>query len=250
MLYYDTKRAFLLRYINIGVFCFLIMTFILRMDVIIKVFEEKKQLEHGWALTFVLETLMNESLLFFLPILSSLPYSTSFIDESKAGSTRLAISRVKKSAYLHSKALTCALSGSYILAAGVLSVLVVSLIIFAPMEQPIAENIENSQNLLFIKMLLTYSISGALWAEVGLFFSTLLKHRLMAWLSPFMLYYLLIIFQERYFEWCYILYPKEWINPKNLWPMDNFSVSLWLLTLVLFVGYAFIKVGERRLKSV
>lgn len=251
MLRYDTRRAFLLRWVYLGGLCIVILAYISRLDLICEVWEKGELLEHDWTLNFITETLCGESLLFVLPVLSTLPFSSSFIDEWKAGITHLAISRIEKHIYLRSKAIVTALSGGFILSAGILFLLIISMIVFLPVEQQQAADtvIGNKPLQSYIELFARYFVCGALWAEVGLFFSTLFNHRFLAWLSPFMIYYLLIIFHERYFEWCFVLYPKEWLIPEREWFFNNWSICLWLLVLTAFAGWGFVKIGGRRLVS-
>lgn len=102
----------------------------------------------------------------------------------------------------------------------------------------------------YMKLLSRYFCVGALWAELGLLISTCLNHRLMAWLSPFIVYYLLIILCERYFPKCYVMYPGEWIAPTMQWPLEQWSICLWLLFLTAILGYVFYRTGERALQNV
>jgi len=251
MLRYDTRRAFSFRWLYLGSFCIVILACISRLDVIREVWETVELLEPGWTMSFVIETLCGEILLFILPVLSTLPFSSSFIDEWKAGMTRQAVSRIEKRTYLRSKAIVTALSGGFILSVGSLCLLIVSMVVFLPIEQSVTDTVmDNKPVQSYIALFARYFVCGALWAETGLFFSTLFNHRFLAWLSPFMIYYLLIIFHERYFEWCFVLYPKEWLIPERQWGFDNWSICLWLLALTALAGWGFIKVGERRLASV
>ena len=72
----------------------------------------------------------------------------------------------------------------------------------------------------------------------------------MAYASPFILYYVLIILNERYFENLYVLYPKEWLFPSDAWVMGGFGVILLLVELTAIVSLAFAITAKRRLSNV
>ena len=72
----------------------------------------------------------------------------------------------------------------------------------------------------------------------------------MAYASPFILYYVLIILNERYFEDLYVLYPKEWLFPSDAWVMGSFGVMLLLIELIAIVSFLFVITAKRRLVNV
>lgn len=74
--------------------------------------------------------------------------------------------------------------------------------------------------------------------------------RYVAYLSPFIVYYLLIIMCERYFLGIRVLYPKEWMNPGEWWPMGRLGVVVWLAELSGLIVLAFRAQGEKKLESV
>ena len=72
----------------------------------------------------------------------------------------------------------------------------------------------------------------------------------MAYASPFVLYYVLIILYERYFDTLYVLYPKEWTNPSAFWMWGNAGVVLLLLELSIISGLLFFHAAKRRLEQI
>lgn len=249
MLEYDRRRAFSFLWI-----CplFLMGTaFVTGSDLIAEVLEQTEGLNAGWTLEFVIKTLQHEGMQFTLPIFAVLPFSAGFVEEWKSGMIKNVIGRVRKKDYLCSKAVTAACAGGATLVMGVLLLLGVSWFLFGRLEREALEQ-EALRELLrrYMELLLRYFLNGALWAETGLLMSAWLNHRLMAWLSPFMIYYLLIIFYERYFSWCHIMYPREWIAARQEWPLEQWSLCLWLLFLTVMTGYLFYRTGERSLQNV
>ena len=97
------------------------------------------------------------------------------------------------------------------------------------------------------KKLCQFFAFGALEAEIGMWISTLVNHRYMAWLAPFMSEYLLIILCERYFPECRVFYPPDWLVVQADWPLHGWSVFFWLLFLTGIAGYAFADAARRRI---
>jgi len=93
-------------------------------------------------------------------------------------------------------------------------------------------------------------LSGAFWSLVGFTFSSLTMSKYMAYASPFISYYILIILHERYFEKLYVLYPKEWLFPSDAWVLGNLGVILLLAELMAVVSLAFVITAKRRLGHV
>lgn len=248
MLLYDRKRAFLARWIYLGAFVTIIFVVLTRIEAVTEVVRSKETLPQGWTLRFVEESLTGDSMLFYLPVICTFPYASSFVDEFKSGITRFTLTRVSWRKYLWSKVWTVSLSGGGILVIGALAVMIAFNVVFLPLEEGgsmsalTAKIIGN-----YIQLALRYFCLGALGSTVGLWISALINNRYMSFMAPFMAEYLLIIFYERYFSWCRILYPKEWLSPSDHWPGDSWGVLLWLLCMTLFLGWEFVETGKRRL---
>lgn len=69
-----------------------------------------------------------------------------------------------------------------------------------------------------------------------------------AYTSPFVTYYLLVILCERYFTDAYMLYPPNWINP-DVWPYGFWGAVIFLLELTLAFGILFVIRAGRRLRE-
>lgn len=78
--------------------------------------------------------------------------------------------------------------------------------------------------------------------------STIMESKYIAYASPFIVYYLLVIFYERYFPNTWLLYPKNWLNPE-IWPLGIGSAALFLLELTFLCGLVFYVRGKRRLEQ-
>ena len=87
-------------------------------------------------------------------------------------------------------------------------------------------------------------MNGALWSLVGSAAAVLTKNSYLAYASPFILYYVMTMFQERYYENLYFLSPKQWAFPSYYG--TAFCVFV-LLFLDLALSGLLIKSIERRL---
>ena len=83
---------------------------------------------------------------------------------------------------------------------------------------------------------------------VGMALSTVMESKYIAYISPFIVYYLLVILYERYFPDAWLLYPRNWLDPE-IWPYGVGSAVVFLLELTFFSGLLFYFRGRRRLES-
>ena len=89
--------------------------------------------------------------------------------------------------------------------------------------------------------------SGAFWSLTGLTFAALTNSKYMAYASPFVLFYLLIILYERYFDRLFVLYPREWLNPSSRWMFGRVGVAVLLIEFSVLMALAFAFAAKRRL---
>lgn len=265
MLTYDVKRAFSTKWLYLSVAFMLLFAALTRADTIMEIIRDKESLEVGWTIKFIRETLTGEAMFFCLPVLCTFPFATSFIDEYKSGILRFSVTRTNRRVWLSSKVITAALAGGSMLVVGAASVCMAAAIIFGPLEISGTEQLfSTAQDLgaaagefgeaggfaIVFTLLLRYFFFGALGSVTGLYVSTAVNNRYMAWLAPFMVEYLLIIFCERYVEDVIILYPIQWLDPSEGWPFNGYSTCLWMLILTVFISMAFVKSAGRRLANV
>lgn len=251
MLLYDRKRAFTMKWLCLGMALVTAVVFLVKLDTVAGVIRDNQLLESGWTVNFIMAGLTDESMQFLLPVLCTLPYSSSFIDECKAGVIRFSLSRIEKKKYLCSKVLTTAVSGGGILVVSAVVVSLVSCVLFVPLQQPD----ESGQAfwaviMPLIRLYVRYFCFGSLCAILGLLISTAANSRYMAWLGPFMAEYLLIIFCERYYKGCLVLYPREWLAPSPNWPLETWSVCIWMAVLTVFTAWVYMLSASRRLRYV
>ena len=214
-------------------------------------FRSEELLQNGFHHTCVMNALASDAMTLTLPIIAALPFTSSFIDDIKSGFVKEYLPRTTKSGYLLGKIFGSLVSGGLSVSLGVLLGYLVAALVFSPMEaalEPGAAARPYFEELMGKALL--FFCSGAFWSLVGLTLATLTNSKYMAYASPFVLYYVLIILYERYFDTLYVLYPKEWTNPSAFWMWGNAGVVLLLLELSIIFGLLFFHAAKRRLEQI
>lgn len=254
MLLYDRKRCFAWKWMMLGIGVLTVLTIVIRMDEIAEIIRSNVYLPEGWCAEFLVNAWSGQAFMFCVPILCSLPAASAFVDEYQTGMSRLALGRIERKRYLVSKAGSAAVSGGVIVLVGLLASAVVVFALFRPLvsaEATIKTEEQISMMQMFLPVLslvLRFFCLGALGAVTGLTISTAVGSRYMAWLSPFMAEYLLIILYERYLDGIPIISPKEWILPSEGWPLQGWSTVFWMLGICFLMMAAFIQIGGKRLE--
>lgn len=149
-----------------------------------------------------------------VPVAATLPYSTAWLLDYQSGFVKEYVPRCGINSYIISKILACGISG------GLLETL--ACYIFSVFN-------ENSG----IKLNLIFS-SGMLWAVVSATLAAWSKSRYIAYGGSFVIYYILVIFHDRYFESLYSIYPYEWINPEHVWVFDEQGIVILMSAITIF----------------
>lgn len=214
-------------------------------------FRSEELLQNGFHHTCIMNALASDAMTLALPIIAALPFTSSFIDDIKSGFVKEYLPRTTKSGYLLGKIFGSLVSGGLSVSLGVLLGYLVAALVFSPMEAALEHGAAARPYFeeLMGKALLFFC-SGAFWSLVGLTLATLTNSKYMAYASPFVLYYVLIILYERYFDTLYVLYPKEWTNPSAFWMWGNAGVVLLLLELSIISGLLFFHAAKRRLEQI
>ena len=193
-----------------------------------------------------------DAMLLLLPIVCTLAGSASFVEDTKNKFVRALLIRMPKNKYLWCRMLACALAGGVTVAVGML-LLTGALACFPvfleiPEIELIPELLQESIQGLFSVFIL-YFIAGALWAGLGMFIAMLTDSVLVAYLAPFIVFYLLQILYERYLTGVKILSPKQWLLPDESWPGGKLGSGLLRAELLLIVMFCFIRIAGRRLQD-
>lgn len=235
----------------VGVVGVILIIFLSSTESMIGAFRSEELLANGFHDTMIAAALTSDGMTLALPILAALPFTASFVDDMKSGFVKEYLPRTDVKSYLVGKCTACALSGGLVLMLGVFGAYVLATLVFSPMEAALPADAEAPAY--FAELMANAWLlfcSGAFWAMVGLAFATMTGSKYMAYASPFVLYYVLIILYERYFDTLYVLYPKEWINPSDKWMWGNTGVALLLLELIIIVSLGFYAAAKRRLSQI
>lgn len=240
------SRGFLIGFL--AVICLLFLSSI---EGILSAFRSDTLLQNGYHAAFVMDSLSSDAMTLALPIVVALPYTASFVEDVKSGFIKAYLPRTTTNGYILGKLTACAISGGLALALGIPAAYGLSALLFTPMEAALAEGAESPAYFAeFLGKVLLFFCSGAFWALIGLLFATLTGSRYMAYASPFVIYYVLIILYERYFDTLYVLYPKEWLLPSTRWCFGNLSVVIWVGELIIIVSLCFYLAAKRRLRQI
>ncbi|MBQ3131702.1 MAG: hypothetical protein IJC24_03240 [Clostridia bacterium] len=245
------RQAILSRGFLIGVLGTALVLLLSSVRGILAGFRSAELLSPGYHSDLIMGALSSEAMALALPILAALPYTASFIDDVKSGFIKEYLPRTTTNGYILGKLSACAISGGLALSLGILTAYGVSALLFTPMEAVLTEGAEVPAYFgELMGNVLLFFCSGAFWSLVGLLFATLTGSKYMAYASPFVIYYVLIILYERYFDTLYVLYPKEWLLPSNRWYFGNLSVLIWVGELIVIVSLCFYLAAKRRLKQI
>lgn len=224
-------------------------------DVLAELIRGGKELPASFFLIFVQDGMQADTMKFLLPLLCALPYAFRFGEDLRCGVIRLILVRSSRQAYLRRTIVYGAIAGGLLVLAGMLLSIGISFPVLF-----LIHNAHNSQPWLpgewttvlpaLIRTGLLYFSSGCLWTAVGMLCSVFSASLPAACLSPFIVYYLLIILYERYFSYTEILYPKAWISPGKGWPLGGWSALLWTAELTVLISLLFLRAAERRLSRV
>lgn len=156
-----------------------------------------------------------------VPVLAAFPYATAWLADYASGYIKSYLPRTGVTPYIMGKFLSCGISG------GLLEVLGCGIYMFAGPEE--AAQIH----------LLPVFFSGALWAVLAATLAAWSNNRYIAYGGAFVVYYLLVLLYERYFDGLYCLYPYEWLAPSHTWVWGEQGVVILLagIILVLFCFY-------------
>ena len=245
------RQAILSRGFLIGVLGTALVLLLSSVQGILAGFRSAELLSPGYHSDLIMGALSSEAMALALPILAALPYTASFIDDVKSGFIKEYLPRTTVPRYIAGKAVGCAVSGGLVLALGILAAYGFAALMFLPMEAypKAGESVPNYFGSLAETVLMFFA-SGAFWSLTGMTFAALTDSKYMAYASPFVLFYLLIILYERYFDKLFVLYPREWLSPSPRWVFGKIGVAVLLIEFSLLMALAFAYAAKRRLERI
>jgi len=199
---------------------------------------------HAQLLT---NSLRSDIVLMALPIICTLPYTTAFLDEYTSGYIKTYLMKCDKKQYIKGKILAPAISGGLVLSAGILAFFFIAKLIYSPIEIVSEYAIPPFMDVLMYAI--QFFFAGALWASVGALFANISLSKYMAYASPFVFFYVLVILQERYFRKLYVINPKEWLIVEHTWPLGSWGAIMLMTILTLIICTINFNVIERRIEG-
>ena len=210
----------------------------------------KGTLENGFHHQLIAGALGSDAMIFALPVIAALPFAASFVSDLKSGFITYYLHRTSRRTYIAGRCIACGLAGGLVFVLGIIVSYLISALVFTPMEDPVSREAATLALYAgFLKSLVLVFLSGTIWSLCGLTLSAMTGSKYMAYASPFILYYILIILHERYFKKLYVLYPKEWIRPSSRWILGDWGVILLLSGLTAAVSALFFLTVKRRISQ-
>ncbi len=224
--------------------------FLSSIKAIVTAFRSETLLAFGYHHDFITAALGSDGMTLALPLLAALPFTAAFLDDLKSGFLKEYLPRTTPTGYLLGRITGCLLSGALALCLGVFLAYAVAVLLFLPMECAPTDPALIGKLIRELRQTLELmACSGALWSAVGLLLGAVTGSKYMAYASPFVLYYVLIILHERYLPDVFILYPKEWIAPSAAWQFGVTGVLLLVGELTVLAALGFFVAAGRRLRQ-
>lgn len=151
--------------------------------------------------------------LLFVPICAPLTAGACAEMELQSRYALFCCSRIGKRKYYVKKLLECVLPGGLMVAC---SEVLVLLLASARFHQTVMRPGESGFAGTFAVILLCLAegfFNGMLWAGIGGAFAVLTRNPYIAYAFPFVIFYVLTVFQERYYRGLFFLSPRCWVDP-------------------------------------
>jgi len=239
------RRGFGLRF-WLAAIAFLVLVIFGYLQPMLRIRQERASLYQGYHNVFFADALSSDILASFLPALAAAPMAAGYLDDIKSKFARFLVIRESNSRYLIGQVLACGLCGGLAVLLGTGTAYGLTVLILTPIER-VVEGYTPVETHIVGKLALL-ALNGSLWSVLGMMLSTFMESNYIAYVSPFIVYYLLVILVERYFPAAWLFYPMNWINPE-IWPYGIGSAVLFLLELTFLCGLVFYIRGERRLEQ-
>ena len=244
------RQAVFSRDFLIGVLGVLAVVFLSSFPDVLDALRTEGPLANGFHKDLIGRAVGSDAMIFALPVLAALPFAASFVSDVKSEFITYYLPRTNRKAYAAGRCVACGLSGGLIFVLGILVSFLIAAAALAPLEDPVPKEAAASSFWAgFLKSIVLLFLSGAFWSLCGLALSAATGSKYMAYASPFILYYVLIILHERYFKKLYALYPKEWIRPSAGWILGDWGAILLLSGLTAAAAALFFVTAERRISQ-
>ena len=202
----------------------------------------------GYHESLLLEAMSGNLILLVTPILAAIPYTSAFVDDEKSGYIKAFLPRTSVTRYVIGKEVGCAVSGGLALVMGIFCAYGLFALLLMPYETLVDYYVEPQFNEIAFRALLFF-LQGACWALVGMLLSGMTGNIYLAYAAPFILYYVLIILQERYFRKSFMLNPKNYLTLSGAWPLGGRSALFMTGIILTILLLGFYVLAERKLRG-
>lgn len=220
--------------------------FLAEFDTLLVIIQSESFQGNGLHTEFILTALHSDTVTSFTSIVTPILFSACYVDDIKYKFARYYLIRSNYMSYMLGRVLVCFLGGGGIVLLSAVLSWGISTLLFLPMEMATEKGADITVELWAVLGLLF--LSGGLWSVAGIAMSTLMESKYIAYASPFVIYYLLVILCERYLPAAYLLYPPNWTNP-DAWPYGAWGAAIFLLELTMVFSILFVIRAGRRLRE-
>lgn len=183
----------------------------------------------------------------FVPICAPLAAGACAEIELRSRYVMFYCSRIGKRNYYRKKLIECALPGGLMVSCSEILVLILVFAEFYKLSSPSSESGITGMLSVILLSLAEGFLNGALWASIGGATAVLARNKYIAYAIPFVMFYVLTTFQERYYRSLFFLSPKCWADPSYYG--DVFCIVV-LFGMCIICSGCFIITVKRRLDHV
>lgn len=166
-----------------------------------------------WIAVF-LYSISSDTALLFLPLTVPLAAAGKAQEELKSRYVLFLTARAGKKRYLAGKIYGAALSGGTMVIAAMVILIAILIPWCADIPDLSAPMAMQSVKILFPGMVCGF-LNGAFWALAGSAAAVITRNSYLGYALPFILYYVLTVFQERYYRNLFFLSPRQWAYPSR-----------------------------------
>ncbi len=236
----ELKRALLAPAFWLAVIGFLAILVYCNADILKTLADELKKAEDLDMTEVILSAVRSHTALFAIPILATVPFSCSILDDLSSHFIKSLFTRVSKLRYAVTKTAAVALAAGLTAMLGVVLYAVSIYGIIAFIDE--APTVTCANILSTILQSLIYFAYFAMWGVFGAICGMLTDSKCVTYCAPFILYYVLVIIKSRY------LHTFDAIDPR-LWSCSATGIAtIVMLAAAMCIGA--VLVMRRRIKIV
>lgn len=159
-----------------------------------------------------IEGMHSDLFLLVIPIIGPQIYSAVFMEEIRSRFYLFSMSRLNKRKYFLSKAITTFIAGGGCILVGSVLLPLFICIYQPPLQSEVKEIVDHASKylILYLGQIILVFLSGGFWSLFGGISTVIMKSSFMAYTTPFVFYYIMSAFQERYY------YNFPYFSPKIL----------------------------------